>query len=79
MDTLKKLFPYSFKNKKDIAALVINVLVYLVVGAIAGALIALLSGIPIVGWIIGIVGTIVDIYVFAGVVISILDYFKVLK
>ena len=30
MDTLKKLFPYSFKAKKDISALIVNVLIYLV-------------------------------------------------
>jgi len=79
MDTLKKLFPYSFKEKNGLGALIVNIIVYLVIGIVAGALIGLLSGIPIVGWIISIVGGLVDLYVFAGIVVSILDYCKVLK
>lgn len=79
MDTLKKLFPFSFKEKKDVAALIINIIIYVVAGAIAGALIAILAKIPIVGIIIGILGGLVDIYVTAGIVLSILHYTKVLK
>ena len=79
MELLKKIFPYSFGAKKDLAALIINIIVYVVVGAIAGAVIGLLASIPIVGWIIGIVGTLVEIYVLAGVILSALDYFKILK
>ena len=36
MDMLKKYFPYSFKEKKDVAALVINIIIHIVVGAIVG-------------------------------------------
>ena len=52
MDTLKKLFPYSFKAKNTIGALVLNIIAYIVVGAIVSALIGILSGIPIVGIIV---------------------------
>ena len=74
MDTLKKIFPLSFKEKKDVAALIINILIQLVVGIIAGALIAILAKIPIIGIIIGIVGALVDVYVVAGIVLAILHY-----
>lgn len=79
MDALKKYFPFSFAEKKDVVALVINVLIYLVVGALIGVVIKLLAWVPILGWIIGIAGGLVDLYIVIGVVLSFLDYFKVLK
>ena len=84
METLKKLFPYSFKAKKDIGDIIVNIIVYLVVGFIAGALIGfvapLFTGIlGIIGWAIGIVGALVDFYVLVGIILFILDYLKVLK
>lgn len=79
MDMLKKFFPYSFAPKKDVVALVINIIIYLVVGALAGIAIGLVSIIPIIGFIIGLLGGLVDLYVLIGIVLSCLDYFKVLK
>ena len=79
MDILKKLFPLSFTNKKDVVALIINVLIQLVVGIGIGVLIAIFVHLPIVGWIIGICGGLVDLYVLVGIILSILDYLKVLK
>ena len=79
METLKKFFPYAFAAKKDVAVLVINILIHIVVGIVIGFVFGLLSGIPIVGAIIGLVGTIVDLYITASLVLSILDYLKVLK
>ena len=79
METLKKLFPFSFKNKEGIGALIVNVIIYLVVGALAGIAIGILAKVPIVGWIVGICGGLVDLYVVIGIILSILDYLKVLK
>lgn len=79
METIKKFFPYSFKEKKDLNALIVNVLIQFVIGAVAGFLIAVLAKIPILGFIIGLCGGIVDLYVVVGIVLSILDYMKVLK
>lgn len=79
MDTLKKFFPFSFGEKKDVAALVINIVIYVVVGFVAGLLIALLSHIPVLGWIISLLGGAVDLYVTGGIVFSVLHYVKVLK
>ena len=87
MDTLKKIFPLSFKRTDSVANLIIGILIYLVVGLVAGALIAisgLVTGwIPVIGaligWVLGIVGTIVDIYVVAGIVIQILVFAKIIK
>lgn len=79
MDALKKYFPFSFTEKKDVAALVINVLVYLIAGVLIGLVIKIFSAIPVLNVIIGFVGGLVDLYVLIGVVLSFLDYFKVLK
>lgn len=87
MDMLKKIFPLSFKEKKDVAALVINLIIHLVVAIIGGAVIALagmLTGwIPVlgalIGWVLGIIGTLVSAYCLIGGVLSVLDYLKVLK
>ena len=59
MDTLKKLFPLAFKAKKDIGALIVNILIHIVADVVAGLLIGL--------------------YFTVSVVLSILDYLKILK
>ncbi len=87
METLKKIFPLSFKYTGSVANLIIGVLVYLVVGIVAGALIWLASAITgwipvlggILGWVLGILGALVDVYVIAGIVVQFLSHFKVLK
>ena len=79
MEMLKKIFPYSFKEKKDIAALIINILIQLVINIVVGVVVGVLALIPVVQIIAGLVGGLVGLYFFAGIVISILDYCKVLK
>ena len=87
MDALKKFFPLSFKYDKDVANLVIGIIVYLIVGIIAGALIWLatliVGWIPVVGaiigWILGVISSLIGVYVLAGIIIQILSFCKVLK
>jgi hypothetical protein len=79
MDTLKKLFPLSFGNKKDIGALIINILIHLVADIVAGLVIGLLSGLPLIGWLFGLVGSLVGLYFTVGIILSILNYLKILK
>ena len=87
METLKKIFPLSWKYTKDVTNLIIGIIVYLVVGLVAGAVIVVSSfltvWIPLLGAIIGLVlkllGGLVEIYVIAGIVIQILVFAKVIK
>ena len=87
MDILKKTFPLSFKEMKDVKELVIGIVVYLIVAILASVAIylaTLITGwIPvvgaIVGWVLGIVGGLVDLYALAGIVLALLVYFKVIK
>ena len=86
MDMLRKFFPFSFKEKKDVAALIINVLLYIVAGIVIGfvlGLLDLLGAIPVIGTILALVlklvSSIVELYILVGIVLSFLDYFKVIK
>ena len=67
MDTLKKIFPYSFGAEGIVLALAGLLTGWIpVLGAIIGALLS------IVGWV-------VEVYVIVGIVLLCLDYFKVIK
>lgn len=87
METLKKFFPLSFKRTDSVANLIIGILLYVLVGIIVGALIWLATAITgwipvvgaIIGWILGIVSSLIGVYVVAGIVIQILVFCKVLK
>jgi len=79
METLKKFFPFSFTEKKDVAALVINIIIFVVIGVVIGVVMGLLGKIPVVGILTGIVGTVIDLYITATIVLSILHYCKVIK
>ena len=78
MDFLKKIFPHAFKVD-SVANLVVTILIYLVIGLVAGFAIALLAKLPLVGALIGLLGGAVDLYVVAGIVLSALVFAKVLK
>ena len=79
MEALKKFFPFSFAKKNDVTALVISILIQLAVGVVAGVLIGVLAKIPIVGIIAALAGGLVDLYVVVSIVLTVLDYLKVLK
>lgn len=72
METLKKIFPLSFKEKKSVGALIVNILLHVLGDAVAGVIIGILP-------ILGILGGIVGLYFTAGIVLSVLDYLKVIK
>lgn len=78
MDILKMIFPFSFKAK-DSNGLVVAILIYVVIAVIGAILLGLLSKIPFVGIVFGVLGGVVDLYAVAGIVFAVLDYFKVLK
>ena len=79
MDILKKVFPLSFKYIGEVSSLVIGIIIYVLVGIVGGAVIALTASLPVVGIICGLVGLVLDLYVTAGLVIEILAHCKVLK
>lgn len=76
MSSIKKFFPLTAKPKY-VKSLVIAILIYIVASAVVGVLLGILSIIPLVGLITGIVGTLVELYCLAGIVLAILDYLEV--
>lgn len=79
MDLLKKIFPLSFKYTKDITSLIIGIIVHLVVLVVGGFAIWVATFVPIIGWLIGALGGVLDLYVAVGVVLQILAFLKVIK
>ncbi len=79
MDILKKIWPFSFREKKDVAALVITVILHVVADIVIGVLLGLLAGVPVVGFIFSLVGSLLGLYITAGIVFTFLHYFKVFK
>ena len=87
MSTLKKFFPLSWKYSKDIAALIIGIIIHLVLEVLIGALITLATMITgwipvigaLVGWALGIVSSLLGLYILIGIILQILLFLKVLK
>ena len=87
MDLLKKIFPLSWKYKKDAKDLIIGIIIYLVAGAIAGVLITVATKIAgllgaiggLLAAVIGAVGGLIGLYVLIGIVLEVLLFTKVLK
>ncbi|MBR6796617.1 MAG: hypothetical protein IKM53_04620 [Clostridia bacterium] len=78
MDILKKIFPFSFKAK-ELVPFIITIVIYLVIDLVCGFAIGLLSHIPVVNILTGILGTLLGLYGLIGIVLSILVFLKVVK
>ncbi len=87
MDVLKKLFPLSFKKMEKAGDLVMGIIVYLIAAIVAALVIwvatLVVGWIPVVGslvgWVLGLIGGLIDLYALVGIVIQILVYTKVIK
>ena len=80
MDFLKKICPFAFKCKKnDVASLVIAIVIFLVIGIVGGAVIALCANIPVINILCGLAGSLLDLYAIGGIVLSILCFLEVIK
>lgn len=81
MDLLKKVFPFSFKAN-DVASLVVTIIIYLVAGLVIGFALGLVGWIiplGLIDMVLGLIGSIVELYILAGIVIAVLVFTKVLK
>lgn len=79
MDTLKKIFPIAFMEKKDLATLIISLLIQVVVGVVIGVVFGVLVWIPFAGILFALIGSLVDIYILANIILTCFDYFKILN
>lgn len=78
MDTIKKLFPYSF-GIKSLKNLIVTIIVYLVADLVCGLVIGILDGIPLVGGLLSLVGGLLGLYFTVGIILAILSFLGLLK
>lgn len=77
---LKKYWPTPFKVKeKDVNSFVVQLIIFIVVCAIAGAIIGILAKIPLIGLIFALIGGLVELYGLIGVVLCILLFCGIIK
>lgn len=78
MDMLKKYFPKSF-GINDVAKLIIAIVIYIVIDIAAGVVITIAGAIlPILGTIFGLIGSLVGLYTLVGIVLAVLNFFKII-
>lgn len=73
-----KYFPISARSK-EIIGLIVSILIYVVVEAVLGFAFSILGKLPLIGWLIGILGSLVGLYCFIGIIVSILVFLKLVK
>ena len=78
MDALMKFFPHAFKAT-ELSKLIITIIIYILIDIVCGFVIGLLAKLPILGIIFGLLGSLVGLYAFVGIVLALLVFFKVLK
>lgn len=78
MDLVKSLFPVSLKAC-DLKGLVISILMYAVVNFIGGFVIGLLAKIPLIGFVFGLVGWLLNVYCALGIIAAILFFLHIVK
>ena len=83
---LKKYFPFSYKAD-SVGGLIVSILIYIVIGAVAGVALwvagAVTGWLPVIGavigWLLGILGTLVEVYNVIGIIVAVLVFLKVVK
>lgn len=75
MQFLRSLWPTPFKIKKgDVVSLIVQLVIFLVVCAVVVWLIGILAGIPILGIIFALLGSLMEIYSLVGIVLCVLKF-----
>lgn len=75
---LRTYFPQAFASR-DVRSLVVTLITYAIFSFIAGIVLGLLSGIPILGIIFSVIGWMVELYCVVGIVLAILVFLKVVR
>ena len=78
MGFIKSLFPQAMQAK-DLKGLLIAILIYVIVNFVGGFVLGLLSKIPLLGFVFGLVGWVLYAYCGVGVIVAILVFFKIVK
>lgn len=80
MDFLKKFWPTPFKIEKgNLVSFLVQLIIFLVLTTVFGWLISLLAGLPVVGIVFGLLGSLLSLYTLVGAVLCVLVFLDVLK
>lgn len=80
MDLIKKVWPTPFKIKeKDLVSFIVQLIIFVVVCAVVGFLIGILAALPIIGLIFSLIGGLVELYGFIGIILCILKFLGIVK
>jgi hypothetical protein len=76
----KEKGPTTFKVKeKDIVSLIVQLVIFLVICAVLSFLIGILTGIPIIGIIFALLGSLMELYSIVGIILCVLNFLGILK
>ncbi|MBQ8203394.1 MAG: hypothetical protein IJZ75_03845 [Clostridia bacterium] len=78
MDTLKKFFPHAFKAV-DVTKFITSLIIYALIDIVCGVVIGILAKIPLIGFIFGLLGSIIGLYALVGAILTILVFVKVIE
>lgn len=78
MNIIKKIWPFSF-NTTSAGNLLVKAILYVIITGIFITLMSLLGSIKILNIIVFIVSPLFSLYSLLGLVILLLDYFKIFK
>lgn len=78
MDTLKNLFPLSFKEG-DTKSLIVTIVIYILAAVVVGLVLGLLGRIPLIGWIFRLVRWLISAYCTVGIILAILKFLNIMK
>ena len=80
MNFLKTVWPTPFKiEKKNTTSFIVQLIIFIVICAVVGALIGLLAKTPIIGFIFGVVGSLLGTYSLVDIVLCVLVYLDIIK
>ena len=73
MKKAKKYFPLSFRGS-TVKDMVVSILIYMAINVVAGWVLGLLNGIPLIGFVFNLVAWAISFYTLAGIVFAVLNY-----
>lgn len=77
MEKFYPFFPLSVHVLPDVPkTLILSIVIYLIICAVLGVLQSILGWIPIVGWIVDVVCSLLGLYCVGGIILSVLKYFQ---
>ena len=80
MDLIKKIWPTPFKvDKGNVISFLIQLVVFVIICFVVGWLFGVLGGIPILGFIFKLLGSLMELYCGIGVILCILKFLDIVK